>query len=85
MHKSVPIIFAILALVVLIVCSACISQPPTNQTSQQNGGLTQILGSVESPYISFDTAQQNLPYYQPDPENASVFDQDNVLLYRLGC
>jgi hypothetical protein len=73
MHKSVPIIFAILALVVLIVSSACISQPPINQTSPQNGGLTQILGPVESPYISFDTAQQNLPSYQLDPENTSYF------------
>jgi len=66
-------IFAILALVVLIVCSACILQAPANQTSRQNGGLTQILGPVESPYISFDTARQNLPSYQPDPENTSDF------------
>jgi hypothetical protein len=73
MHKSIPMTFAILTLVVLILCSACVSQPPANQTSQQNGGLTQILGPVESPYISFDVAQQNLPAYQPDPENTSYF------------
>ena len=73
MHKSIPMIFAISALFVIILCSACITQSSPNQTSQQNGGLSQIPGTAESPYISFDVAQQNLPAYQPDPENTSYF------------
>jgi hypothetical protein len=73
MHKSIPIISAILALLVLILCSACVTQSSPNQTSQQNTGLSQILGPVESLYISFDVAQHNLPAYQPDPQNTSYF------------
>ena len=73
MHKSIPIIFAILALFILSLCSACVSQSSSNQTSQQDGGISQILGPVESSYISFTEAQQNLPAYQPDPENVSYF------------
>jgi hypothetical protein len=73
MHKSIPMVFAILALVVLILCSACVSQPPINQTSEKNSGITQVLGPSTSPFISFDDARQNLPSYQPDPENASYF------------
>jgi len=70
MHKSIPMIFAILALSILILCSACVSQPPTNQTSEQNVGLAQI--SESSPNISFDVAHQNLREYQPDPTNEST-------------
>lgn len=73
MHKSITIIFAILALFILSLCSACVSQSSPNQTSQQNGCLTQILEPVESPFIGFEVAQQNLPGYQPDPENTSYF------------
>jgi len=73
MHKSITIIFAILALFILSLCSACVSQSSPNQTSQQDGGISQIPGAVESPYISFTEAQQNLPTYQPNPENVSHF------------
>jgi hypothetical protein len=73
MHKSIPIIFAILTLFIFSLCSACISQTSPNQTPQKNTGLSQIPGPVTSPYISFDVAQQNLPAYQPDPENTSYF------------
>jgi len=70
MHKSIPMIFAILALFVLSLCSACVTQPPENQTSQQNTGFSQI--SEGSPSISFDVAQQNLRDYRPDPTNEST-------------
>jgi len=70
MRRNIPNIFAILALLSLILCSACVSQPPANQTSQQNVGLVQI--SERSPYISFDEAQQNLMDYRPDPTNEST-------------
>jgi len=73
MHKSIPIIFAILALIVMSLCSACVTQSSPNETSQQNTGLSQIQRPVESPYVSFEVAQQNLPAYQPDPQNTSYF------------
>ena len=72
MHKSVPMIFAILMLISLILCSACVSQPPANQTLQQNVGITRISAMADSPYISFDVAQQNLLTYQPDSTNQSA-------------
>jgi hypothetical protein len=70
MRRNIPTIFVILALLSLILCSACVSQPPANQTSQQNVGLAQI--SEGSPLISFDVAQQNLMEYRPDPTNEST-------------
>jgi hypothetical protein len=75
MRRNIPIIFAILGLLSLILCSACVSQPPANQTpanqmSQQDGGLVQI--SEGSPSISFDEAQHNLIVYSPDPANEST-------------
>ena len=71
MHKSIPMIFAILALVVLILCSACVLQPPANQTSQQNSGLTQITKPVETSRISFEEAQEKLKDYRTDSLNGS--------------
>lgn len=75
MRRNIPIIFAILGLLSLILCSACVSQPPANQTpanqtSQQDGGLVQI--SEGSPSISFDEAHQKLEEYRPDPANESI-------------
>jgi hypothetical protein len=80
MRRNIPIIFAILGLLSLILCSACVSQPPANQTqanqtpanqtSQKIVGLVQV--SEGSPSISFDEAQQNLREYQPDPANEST-------------
>lgn len=69
MRRNIPIIFAILGLLSLILCSACVSQPPTNQTTQQSGGLVQVSVPTESSYISFDVAQRNLQAYQPDSVN----------------
>jgi hypothetical protein len=66
-------ILAIFVLFVLTLSSACISQTSPSQTHQQTGGISQIPGPVESPYISFTEAQQNLREYQPDPENLSDF------------
>jgi hypothetical protein len=63
-------IFSILTLISLILCSACISQPPANRTSQQNVGLSQIFEG--SPSISFDVALQNIREYRPDPTNETT-------------
>jgi RNase P/RNase MRP subunit POP5 len=70
MRRNIPAIFVISTLIVLVLCSACVSQPTTNQKSQQNVGLTQI--SEESPYISFDVAHQNLREYRSDLTNEST-------------
>ncbi len=70
MHKFIPIIFSISALITLILCSACTMLPPENQTSQ-TGNLSQVSQPVESPYINFDVALNNLPANQLDPENAT--------------
>jgi len=67
MHKSIPIVFALVALFILSLCSGCTSQPSVNQPSTQNAGLVQI--SDESPYISFDDAHKTLMEYRPDPAN----------------
>ena len=72
MRRNFPTIFVILMLIILIWCSACVSQPTTNQTSQQNGGLSQINQPAESPDISFDLAHQELMYYHPDAANEST-------------
>ena len=75
MRRNISIIFAILGLLSLILCSACVSQPPANQkpanqTTQQSGGLVQV--SEGSSSISFDEAQQNLMEYRPDPTDEST-------------
>jgi hypothetical protein len=58
MRRNFPTIFVILALIILILCSACVSQPSSDKITQQTGGLGPI--SEESPYISFDMAYQKL-------------------------
>ena len=64
MHKSIPIIFAILALFILSLCSACVSQKPGDQTSVQNAGLTQITVQSDTPRISFEEAKAKLADYR---------------------
>jgi len=64
MHKSIPMIFAILALFVLSLCSACVTQPPGDQKPQQNGGLTQVINPVEVSRISFEEAKAKLVEYR---------------------
>jgi hypothetical protein len=74
MHKSIPIIFAILVLFILSLCSACVSQPPENQTQGKNAGLTQITVPVDSSRISFGEAQQSLREFglnsSTEPDNS---------------
>jgi hypothetical protein len=72
MRRNNPTIFAILTLLTMILCSACVSQPPTNQTSGQNAGLTQITLPVDSSRISFGEAQQNLREYGLDSLNEPI-------------
>jgi hypothetical protein len=64
MHKSIPIIFAILALLVISLCSACVTQQAANKTFQQNVGLAQITLLPDSTYISFEEAKEELIKYR---------------------
>ena len=71
MHKSIPMIFAILALVVVILCSACVMQSQENQTSPRNTGLSQINIPAGSP-ISFEEAKTKLVEYRLNNLNEPV-------------
>ena len=81
MHKSIPIIFAIFALFVFSLCSACVTQPPENQTSQQNTGLAQVTVPSESTRISFDTAQQKFKEYRAVSFNESSINKEKLYYF----
>jgi hypothetical protein len=83
MRRNIPTIFAILVLISLILCSACVSLPSPDTIPQQNGGLKQIIIPTESLYISFDVAQQNLQEYQPDPTNESTAIKTIYTIYGM--
>jgi hypothetical protein len=70
MHKSIPIVFALVALFILSLCSGCATQSEPNQTYQANGGFAMV--SEGSSFISFDVAHTKLLNYRPDPENESI-------------
>ena len=72
MRKFIPIIFSILILFIMILGSGCDTQSSPNQTNPQDVGITRISAMADSPYISFDVAQQNLLTYQPDSTNQSA-------------
>ena len=72
MRRNNPTIFAILPLLIMILCSACVSQTPANQTSGQNAGLSQITVPVDPSRISFGEAQQNLKEYRTGSSNETV-------------
>ena len=72
MRRNNPTIFAILALLIMILCSACISQPPANQTPGNNAGLAQITVAADSSRISFEEARQILREYRSDSLNESA-------------
>jgi len=72
MRKTIPVIFVISALVVLVLCSACVFSPPAEQKPQQEGGLTQVNVPVESSRISFEAALQKLKDYRANAVNGSV-------------
>ena len=83
MRRNIPTIFAILALLSLILSSACVLSPSGNQNPQQNEGLKQIIVPAESPYISFDVALQNLRDYRPDSTNESAAIKTIFTIYGM--
>jgi hypothetical protein len=62
-------IFAILVLLILSLCCACVSQKPGDQTSGQNTGLTQITLPSDTPLISFEEATAELYEYRSSELN----------------
>jgi hypothetical protein len=83
MRRNIPAIFVISSLIVLVLCSACVSQPSQDKTPQQNVGLKQIIVPEESPYISFDVAHQNLWEYRSDPTNESTAIKTIYTIYGM--
>lgn len=61
MRRNLPIIFAILLLGILVLCSACVV--PESEKPGFNGGLSQITTREISPYISFGEAKQEFEGY----------------------
>ena len=71
MRKIIPTIFVISALVVLVLCSACVL-PSFGEQKKQEGGLTQVAVPVESSRISYEVALQNLKDYRTDLSSGSI-------------
>ena len=69
MHRYIQFVFVISALVILILCSACTSQPPAEN---KGGGLTQISVPVDTSRISYEAAQRALEGYQTDSINGTA-------------
>ena len=55
----------------MILGSGCATESSSNKKTQQDVGITRISEVDDSPYISFDVAQQNLLNFQPDSTNES--------------
>jgi len=81
MRTNIPIIFAIVLFLALILATGCVTQSSDDQkarqdtgpatTNQRDSGFAQI--SEGSPYIRFDDAYQSFREYIPDPaDNAST-------------
>jgi hypothetical protein len=58
MQNSIPIISVFSTLVVVILCSACVSQSP-NPVTTSNTGFTQVTDALDSSRISFTETRQN--------------------------
>ena len=70
MRKIIPTIFVISALVVLVLCSACVL-PSFGEQKKQEGGLTQVTVPAETSRISFEEAYQKLKDYRMDSLSGS--------------
>jgi hypothetical protein len=77
MRRNIPAIFAISALIVLILCSACTFLP---SEEKKEGGLTQVTIPVENSRISFGEALQRLDEYKTDSVNETA---DGKTIYSL--
>jgi len=75
MRRNIPIIFTILGLLSLILCSACVSQPPANQTTQHDAGLAQTTVPVDNLRISFEEAKARLADYRINALNENALNE----------
>jgi hypothetical protein len=77
MRRNIPAIFAISALILLILCSACTFFP---SEEKKEGGLTQVTIPEEFSRISFGEAQHKLEGYTMDSVNGTA---DGKTIYSL--
>ena len=69
MRRNIPAIFAISALILLILCSACTFLP---SDEKKEGGLSQVSIPEENSRISFEKAHQELENYRIDSINETA-------------
>jgi hypothetical protein len=69
MRRNIPFIFAISALILLILCSACTFLP---SEEKKEGGLSQVSIPEENSRISFEKARQELENYGMDSINETA-------------
>jgi len=76
MRRNIPASFAITTLIAIILISACVAQPPAQQSSPQDQGLARITTNGDSSRFSFEEALQNLREYQPDSMNETGYGKN---------
>lgn len=75
MNRNIPAIFAISALILLILCSACTSLP---SDKEKEGGLQQVAIPAETPRISFEEAKLSLGEYRKTSLNESSIVSEKI-------
>ena len=63
MRRNFPTIFVILMLIILIWCSACVSQS-SDKIPQQKDGITEVIKPVEPQRINFEKVKAELIEYR---------------------
>jgi len=64
MRRNFPTIFVILILIILIWCSACVSQSSSDKIPQQKEALTEVIRPLESQRINFEKVKAELIAYR---------------------
>jgi hypothetical protein len=75
MRRNIPTIFSILILLVLILGTGCVTQPPANQTTQHDAGLAQTTVPVDNLRISFEEAKASLVAYRINALNENALNE----------
>jgi hypothetical protein len=72
MRRNFPTIFVILMLIMLIWCSACVSQSSSDKIPQQNEGLGEVIKPEESQRINFEKVKAELIAYRLESFNDPI-------------
>jgi hypothetical protein len=72
MRRNFPTIFVILMLIILIWCSACVSQSSSDKIPQQKEGLTEVVKPVEPQRMNFEMIKAELIAYRLDLINDPI-------------